>query len=140
MIVHPRSEPVYVVVPSASLLRILVNLLVNARDATLERAATAGPSYRPSISLSVEAIPAEGVGAVIVNDNGTGIPDEIAERIFDLHFTTKGAHGGAGIGLSAARDLARAAGGDLTVTSRPISGTTFRLTLPLAAAPDDDAP
>ena len=138
MTVHVGEEPVYALVPSDSLLRVLVNLLVNARDATLERAATAEPGYRPSITLNVEARPSDRRAVVTVTDNGTGIPDAIAERIFDTHFTTKG-KGGSGLGLTVARDLARAAGGDLTFSSKRGEGTTFALALPLAPPLGEDA-
>ena len=90
MVLRASDEPAYAAVPSEHLLRVLVNLLVNARDATLERAATAGPDYSPNITLDVEARPADGVAIVAVSNNGTGIPEAIAGRIFDLHFTTKG--------------------------------------------------
>jgi signal transduction histidine kinase len=140
MIAHEGEAPAHAAIPADSLLRVLVNLLMNSRDAVLERAQAAGAQaagaeYRPQIDLAVLARPTLGTLEVSVADNGTGIPAAVAARIFEPYFTTKSARGGSGIGLRAARDLARAAGGELSFSSEPGSGTTFRLVLPLVAAP-----
>jgi signal transduction histidine kinase len=135
MIAHEGEAPAHAAIPADSLLRVLVNLLVNSRDAVLERAQAAGTEYRPQIDLAVLARPTLGTLEISVADNGTGIPAAVAARIFEPYFTTKSARGGSGIGLRAARDLARAAGGELSFSSEPGSGTTFRLVLPLVAAP-----
>ncbi|MDA0301738.1 MAG: ATP-binding protein [Chloroflexi bacterium] len=135
MITHEGEEPAHAAIPADSLLRVLVNLLVNSRDAVLERAEVAGSAYRPQIDLTVLARPMLGTLEISVTDNGTGIPTDVAARIFEPYFTTKSARGGSGIGLRAARDLARAAGGELSFSSEPGIGTTFHLVLPLVAAP-----
>lgn len=74
-----------------------------------------------------------------MSDNGTGIPKAVATHLFQPGMTTKGAHGGSGLGLSTARDIARAAGGELAFTTRVGAGTTFLLTLPLAPPPEEPA-
>jgi PAS domain S-box-containing protein len=135
MVTHEGEAPAHAAIPADSLLRVLVNLLVNSRDAVLERAAGEDREYRPQIDLGVEAHPALRTLEITVADNGTGIPETVAEHIFEPYFTTKSARGGSGIGLRAARDLARAAGGELDFTSQPGVGTTFRLVLPLVDAP-----
>ena len=101
----------------------------------LERVALAEPAYRPQIDLGVRAHPELHTLEITVVDNGTGIPSHVADHIFEPYFTTKSAQGGSGIGLRAARDLARAAGGELSFTSEPGEGTTFSLVLPLLDAP-----
>jgi PAS domain S-box-containing protein len=74
--------------------------------------------------------------AVMVSDTGVGIPPDQADRIFEPFvqlgrgLTTQ--HEGTGLGLAISRDLARAMGGDLTVSSEPGAGATFTLTLPAA--------
>ncbi len=135
MITHEGEYPAHAAIPADSLLRVLVNLLVNSRDAVLERVALAEPAYRPQIDLGVRAHPELHTLEITVVDNGTGIPSHVADHIFEPYFTTKSAQGGSGIGLRAARDLARAAGGELSFTSEPGEGTTFSLVLPLLDAP-----
>ena len=71
---------------------------------------------------------------IVVTDTGRGIPGDKLEAIFEpfvqLGRSLSSAHEGTGLGLSISRDLARAMNGDLTVSSREGSGSTFRLTLP----------
>lgn len=135
IITHEAEAPAHASIAADSLLRVLVNLLMNSRDAVLERAATAGPEYRPTIDLAVVVWKHNATATITVSDNGIGIPHEFEARVFEPFFTTKGGQGGSGIGLSAARDLARAAGGELSFASQLGVGTTFSLTLPLVAAP-----
>ena len=134
MVTHEGDLPAHAAIPADSLLRVLVNLLVNSRDAVLERVA-GEPGFRPRIDLGVEAQSDHGTLEITVTDNGSGIAADIATRIFEPYFTTKAARGGSGIGLRAARELARAAGGELSFTSSAGIGTTFRLVLPLVPAP-----
>ncbi|HEX4007158.1 MAG TPA: ATP-binding protein [Acidobacteriaceae bacterium] len=67
-----------------------------------------------------------------VRDHGTGIPDEIRPRIFDLYFTTK--KEGSGIGLAMTYRIVQMHHGQIDVESKPGSGTTFVLRLPLTSA------
>ena len=135
MVTHEGEHPTHAAIPADSLLRVLVNLLVNARDAALERVAAEGDVYRPQIDLGVEAHPELSTLEITVSDNGTGIPADVSDRVFEPYFTTKSARGGSGIGLSAARELARAAGGDLSFSTEAGVGTTFSLVLPLVEPP-----
>ncbi len=87
-----------------------------------------------SIELSV-ARKGPGSFEFAVADTGVGFDPAQAERLFQKFEQSDGAltrrHGGGGIGLSIARELARALGGDLDAQSVPGHGSTFRLTLPL---------
>lgn len=67
--------------------------------------------------------------AVDVCDHGKGIPATVIERIFDRFWTSGGVGGGRGIGLVVARGIAKAHGGDLSVTSEPGVLTVFRMTV-----------
>jgi signal transduction histidine kinase len=67
-----------------------------------------------------------------VSDHGTGIPDEIRSRIFDLYFTTK--KEGSGIGLAMTYRIVQMHHGQIDVESKLGSGTTFVLRLPLTSA------
>ncbi|MGC4121672.1 MAG: GAF domain-containing protein [Myxococcales bacterium] len=74
-----------------------------------------------------------------VEDNGPGVPPELAERIFEPFFTTKAA--GTGLGLAVVRRIAEAHCGEVRLESKPGKGAKFTLVLPLAhaAAPDPSA-
>lgn len=109
----------------------ILNLVVNARDASAERG--------HEVSVSVETIEArpspdaepEPRVAVRVRDFGTGIPPDVLPRLFEPFYTTKEAGLGTGLGLSQAYAFARQSGGDLTVDSTFGVGSTFTILLPL---------
>jgi len=90
-------------------------------------------SARRTLQIDVRArvLPGERVGVEIA-DNGRGIAEEDRERVFEL-FRRAGAQNepGEGIGLAHVRTVVRNLGGEITVTSAPDVGTTFRLILPL---------
>jgi signal transduction histidine kinase len=67
---------------------------------------------------------------IAVRDEGTGIPSEDLQRIFEPFYTTKGRGRGTGLGLSICRELTRSLGGKITVESAPGQGSTFALHLP----------
>ncbi|BBY08469.1 sensor histidine kinase [Mycobacterium noviomagense] len=102
--------------------QILSNLLDNARRHT-----------PPGGQIGIDLQRRDGVAEVTVTDTGPGIPEDERERIFErlVRLDTGRArdHGGAGLGLSIARALARAHGGDLTCLSHQ-GGAQFRLTIP----------
>ncbi len=68
---------------------------------------------------------------ISVSDNGSGIPKEIKDKIFQPFFTTKPTGVGTGLGLSLSYDIVKAHGGELKVESQENVGTTFTLLLPL---------
>src|SRR5437867_11671228 len=113
--------------------QVVVNLLSNAIDAL--RGVT------PPRHLSVDTWVRDGQVSVAVGDNGRGVAPDIAPRLFRPFATTKGRRG-TGLGLHISRQIARAAGGDLTLTSPPGFGARFVLSLPLAlaSAPDSAMP
>ena len=118
-----RAEAVVVVETDPVRTRqILVNLIANAIKFT--------PPGR-DVQVGVEPVPGGG-GALWVRDEGPGISADDAARLFQPYEQVLGvAQGrGTGLGLSLSRQIARLMGGDLTVTSEPGSGATFRLVLP----------
>jgi signal transduction histidine kinase len=76
----------------------------------------------------------DGRALVEVSDTGIGMTDDEASHAFDRFWRAPGASStpGSGIGLTIARELALAHGGDVTVQSEPGRGSTFRVTLPAA--------
>src|SRR5579884_2790275 len=102
--------------------QVVVNLLLNARDAM-----PAGGL------LMVSTRGSDGRVVVEVRDTGVGIPPEALGRIFDPFFTTNAPGRGTGLGLSVSYGIVREHGGSITVDSRPGCGTTFRLEFPVSA-------
>jgi len=101
--------------------QVVLNLVVNAVQAMGD---TGG-------LLILSARGREGHVQMEVRDTGPGIPPENLGRIFEPLFTTKAR--GIGLGLAVSRILARANGGDITVTSEPGRGAAFMLALPAAS-------
>jgi signal transduction histidine kinase len=109
--------------------RVLINLVTNAFDAVSARAAAEPAGYAPTVRVAT-ARTARGV-EVRVEDNGTGIPEDIRERVFDPFFTTKPTGQGTGLGLSMSHHIVELGhGGRLTVQSEPGEGATFTVELP----------
>ncbi|NPC69062.1 sensor histidine kinase [Corallococcus exiguus] len=103
---------------------VVINLLINARDAMPRGGA-----------IRVRAFKAGKAVRLVVEDEGTGIPEEHLPNIFKPFFTTKGERG-TGLGLSMAHGVVTQAGGTLTAANRPEGGAVFTLTFPaLKAAP-----
>lgn len=100
--------------------QVLINLLRNA--------AYAIPKDRRGL-IQIRLHAREHRALIDVIDNGCGIPEDIAERVFQPFFSTKGQQG-LGLGLDISRKIIRAHGGELGFTSQPDQGTTFRISLP----------
>lgn len=98
--------------------QVLINLIVNAMEAVKDQES-------PRIILSAEAITLKKV-VVKVADNGTGIPEELLDKIFIPFFSTK--KNGSGIGLSLCKQIAMLHKGNLQVQSIEGKGTVFSLT------------
>ncbi len=97
--------------------QVLINLCKNALEA-------ANAQEKARIDLSAET-DGQGNAVIKVIDNGKGIPEEVAERIFIPFFTTK--PGGSGIGLSLSRQIMRLHKGNLSVGATPDGETVFTL-------------
>jgi signal transduction histidine kinase len=66
-----------------------------------------------------------------VSDNGSGIPHEVINKIFQPFFTTKPTGQGTGLGLSLSYDIVKSHGGQLTVSTKEREGTEFAIQLPI---------
>ena len=120
--------------------QVLVNLILNARDAVAEGGRVTVEAER----VEVDRAWSVGRGArlspgayvmVTVSDDGEGIAPEHAERIFEPFFTTKPEGQGTGLGLATCWGLVEQAGGALNVYSELGGGTTFRVYLPRTDQP-----
>lgn len=137
---HPEIEVIkdYGKLPMISCLpgplnQVFMNLLINAVDALRDcHHQQINSPKKPQISIKT-ALNQEGTHAVIhIRDNGTGIPEEIQEKIFGYAFTTKPVGKGTGLGLAITRQIIiEKHGGSLEVTSQPGEGAEFIISLPL---------
>ncbi len=115
-----ETEPVEAFVDPMRVHQILVNLLSNALKFT-------PPAGTVGVTLTVD----QGTVVLRVADTGPGIPADELPHIFDRFFRGRHARArGSGIGLTVARELARAHGGDIDVMSEPGRGTTFIVRFP----------
>jgi len=115
------------------LVQVLINLVVNAADA-LEQHGRGADGH-----IVVGACAGEDGLRVWVEDNGPGVPPEIAAKIFDPFFTTKALGAGMGIGLSLSQDFAGRLGGRLLLERSGLGGARFVLELPAARASERPA-
>jgi PAS domain S-box-containing protein len=127
----------HVSMSGSELEQVVLNLLVNARDALED---VSGRERR--IEILVDTV-LGGAGVklarVRVRDSGVGMAAALSARVFEPFFTTKPAHRGAGLGLADALVRVREAGGNLECESEEGRGSTFTILLPLAAvAPTAD--
>jgi histidine kinase len=110
--------------------QVIINLLINARDAIEERwEKEEVPGNKKKITLRTYSSGQEVV--IEVCDNGTGIPDEIIGKIFEPFFTTKKVGKGTGLGLSITYGIVKDYGGNIEAVSRTGEGTCFVITFPL---------
>ena len=132
--VAPDMPPV--AAAPAGIEQILINLLANALDAVKG-------GTQPLVQVRAQVLAENPRFAIVeVADNGPGIAKAVRPRLFESFFTTKGDEQGTGLGLAVSREIARGAGGDLSLQESPeddgSSGwpepatTVFRLTLPVS--------
>jgi two-component system NtrC family sensor kinase len=104
--------------------QVLVNLLVNAGQATAERGEVRISTRREGEWVRIE-----------VRDTGTGMPPEVQRHLFQPFFTTKPPGMGTGLGLAVVHGIVTSHGGHIEVASEPGKGTCFTLHLPCVPSP-----
>jgi len=116
------------------LTRVLLNLISNGFYAATKRKAEAdGDGYGPTLVASTRSL-GDRV-EIRVRDNGTGIPPDVKEKMFNPFFTTKPAGEGTGLGLSICHDIiVKQHGGSIEVDTQPGEFTEIRVILPRVAA------
>nr|MBS0021262.1 HAMP domain-containing histidine kinase [Gammaproteobacteria bacterium] len=122
------SSPVMVHGCESQLRLAILNIIVNALDAMPKEGV---------LEARITIDNAKEFAELTLCDTGPGIASSIAERIFDMHFTTKNTNAGTGIGLYVARAVAEKHGGSIQVESTLGEGACFHLLLPLASRRND---
>jgi two-component system, NtrC family, sensor kinase len=113
--------------------RVLLNLISNGFYAATKRKAETNGGYEPTLSAATKDL-GDRV-EIRIRDNGTGIPAEVKEKMFNPFFTTKPAGEGTGLGLSLSHDIiVKQHAGSIEVDTQPGEFTEFRITLPRGAA------
>jgi len=144
--IHTDPEVPAVHVGRAQLEQLVMNLVLNARDAMpdggLLLVRTAG--RRPDDDAPEPERERGEYALLTVSDTGTGIPLELQGRVFEPFFTTKQPGRGTGLGLASVQGTVESLGGFVELDSEPGRGTTFRVWLPAPAAaaraPVDERP
>lgn len=102
--------------------QVFASLLVNAKQALLERA--------DQRAIDVRSKRQGDMVLVDIEDNGAGVAPDLAERIFDPYFTTRAASSATGVGLALCRSILAAQGGTIVLREGVTGGALFRVTLP----------
>ncbi len=123
--VHTESEPMWVRFDPGEIEHVLMNLVLNARDALSDNGCVRIETRREGATI-----------VLLVQDDGVGMDEETVARIFEPFFTTKGIGEGTGLGLAIVKDVVTDAGGRVAVTSKLGQGTTFRIELPARDRPE----
>ncbi|MFW6223669.1 MAG: ATP-binding protein, partial [Spirochaetota bacterium] len=129
-----KADPGDVYVDQGQMEQVLMNLVVNARDAMNGGGHIHIRTYNleltePAVTIAGRTEAGHWV-CLEVEDSGCGMDQETRERIFDPFFTTKEAGVGTGLGLSTVYGIVRQTNGHIDVDSTPEVGTTFRILLP----------
>ncbi len=125
-LVRDYGELPRVVCNQQQLGQVFLNLLVNASHAIKAKGEQQGV-------VTVSTWADHQSVCISVADSGCGMPEDLQRRIFEPFFTTKEVGKGTGLGLSISQEIIKKHGGELSVKSKPGSGTTFTVRLPLVS-------
>ena len=113
--------------------RVFLNLISNGFYAANKRRETGDAGFEPSLTATTKSLGNR--VEIRIRDNGTGIPEEVREKMFNPFFTTKPAGEGTGLGLSMSHDIVvKQHGGTIDVETEPGAFTEFIITLPRETA------
>ena len=109
--------------------QVLVNLVINAKDAIVEQGRIVVRTENRKGIITGRVPTGEWV-ALIVQDNGTGVPEDIRDTIFEPYFTTKAAGKGTGLGLATVEGIVSQTGGNVALDAEYKEGARFEVLLP----------
>ena len=113
--------------------RVFLNLISNGFYAATKRKEAGDEGFEPALSAATRSLGNK--VEIRIRDNGTGIPPEVKEKMFNPFFTTKPAGEGTGLGLSMSHDIiVKQHGGTIDVATEPGAFTEFVITLPRGGA------
>jgi signal transduction histidine kinase len=124
------GAPALVTGSAAPLQQVVVNLVLNARDAMRDATRDATTLGRIELVCREGAIGARRAVVLDVTDAGSGIAEDVRPHLFEPYFTTKGEERGTGLGLATVRAIVLAHGGTIEIAATGPAGTTVRVTLP----------
>ena len=116
--------------------RVFLNLVTNACQALDEKRQNSDGGYEPELRIASRRL--EDHAEFDIRDNGTGIPEELRERIFEPFMTTKKPGEGTGLGLSLITDILTRHGGSIRLDTEEGVFTEMRVILPLEPPPEAD--
>ena len=141
LVFETGTEPLTVLIDPGQLEQVVLNLVVNARDALPEGGSILVHAVRGAAPDGAGILPRPGglgeCAQISVTDNGVGMSEETRHRIFEPFFTTKGVGKGTGLGLSTVYGIVEQSGGQIVIASQLGSGTTFSIYFPVVPG---DAP
>jgi PAS domain S-box-containing protein len=123
------AKDVHVQALSVQFEQVLLNVLLNANDAIRARHAS-GDCANGRIKITVDRT--ESMAVIDIDDNGTGLPEEVLPMLFEPFFTTKAPKEGTGLGLSISYGIIRDLGGTIRAKNG-LTGAQFTIELPLAS-------
>ena len=110
----------------AKLNQVFMNLLVNACHSIEDKG-----------EIGIKTSTQNGTVKIEISDSGSGIPDDVKDKIFETFFTTKPVGKGTGLGLSISQGIVKQHKGEIAVNSKVGEGTTFSIKIPLGLKAED---